>query len=70
VGDEVREKRHEFKHLGKSYFKFGVIIVSYPKRHLLYNDVIDAATLRLWLGQGEGFKVEFLDYSGQTDGKK
>ncbi len=40
--------------------------MSYPKCHLLYEDAIDAATLRLWLGQGEGFSVEFLDYPGQT----
>jgi hypothetical protein len=41
--------------------------VPYPKHHhLLYNDAIDAATLCLWLGQGEGFSVEFLDYTGQT----
>jgi hypothetical protein len=39
--------------------------VSYPKCHLLYDDAIDAVTLRLWLGQGEGFLVEFLDYPGQ-----
>jgi hypothetical protein len=56
---------NKFKHLSKSYFEFGVIIVSYPKRHLLYNDAINAATLLLWLGQGEGFKVEFLDFPGQ-----
>jgi hypothetical protein len=42
------------------------IIVSYPKWRLLYDDAIDATTLHLWLGQGEGFKVEFLDYPGQT----
>jgi hypothetical protein len=60
------EKQHEFKHLGKAYFEFGVIIVSYPKLHLLYKDAIDAATLLcLCLGQGDGFKVEFSDYPGQ-----
>jgi hypothetical protein len=37
-----------------------------PKWHLLYDDAIDAATLRLWVGQGEGFTVELLDYPGQT----
>jgi hypothetical protein len=60
------ETHHEVKRLGKSYFEFGVVIVSYPKRHLLYDDAIDAATLHLWLGQGEGFKVQFLNYLGQT----
>jgi hypothetical protein len=28
--------------------------------------VIDAATLCLWVSQGEGFTVEFLDYPGKT----
>jgi hypothetical protein len=37
-----------------------------PKWHLLYDDAIDAATLRLWVGQGEGLAVELLDYPGQT----
>jgi hypothetical protein len=49
-----------------SYYEFGAVVVSYPKRHLLYDDDIDAATLRLWLGQGEGFLIEVLDYRGQT----
>jgi hypothetical protein len=34
--------------------------------HLFYDDVIDVATSRFWLGQGEGFLVEFLDCPGQT----
>jgi hypothetical protein len=41
-------------------------MVLYPKRHLLYDDAIDAATLHLWVSQEEGFTVEFLDYPGQT----
>jgi hypothetical protein len=41
-------------------------MVLYPKLHLLYDDAIDAATLRLWVSQGEGFTVEFLNYPGQT----
>ncbi len=32
----------------------------------LCDDAIDAATLCLWLSQGEGFKVESPDYPGQT----
>jgi hypothetical protein len=55
-----------FKHHGYSHFEFCAIVVSYPKWHLLYNDAINTATLCLWLGQGEGFTVEFLDYPGQT----
>jgi hypothetical protein len=66
LANKIMEKQHKFKHLGKPYIEFCAVIVSYPKWHLLYDDAIDTATLRLWLGQGEGFKVEFLDYPGQT----
>jgi hypothetical protein len=66
LANETLQKRHEFQRLGKPFIEFRVVLVSYPKRHLLYDDAIDAATLRLWLSQGEGFKVEFLDYRGQT----
>jgi hypothetical protein len=66
LANETLQKIHEFKHLGKPYIELCGVIVSYPKWHLLYDDAIDAATLRLWLSQGEGFKVEFLDYPGQT----
>jgi hypothetical protein len=66
LANETMMKQHEFKHLGKPYIRFCAVIVSYPKWHLLYDDAIDATTLRLWLSQGEGFKVEFLDYPGQT----
>jgi hypothetical protein len=38
-----------FKCLGVSYYEFLDVVMSYPKRHLLYDDAIDAATLRLWL---------------------
>jgi hypothetical protein len=66
VADETLQKRHKFQHLGESHFEFRAIVVSYPKRNLLYDDAIDEATLCLWLGQGEGFSVEFSDYPGQT----
>jgi hypothetical protein len=66
LANKTMEKRHEFKPLGKPYIDFFACILSYPKRHLLYDDAIDAATLHLWLAQGEGFKVKFLDYPGQT----
>jgi hypothetical protein len=67
LANKIMEKPREFKlPLGKPYFEFCAVIISYPKWHLLYDDAIDAVTLCLWLGQGEGFKVEFLDYPGQT----
>jgi hypothetical protein len=66
LANERLEKQHEFKHLGASYFEFPAVVVSHPKWQLLYNNAIDEATLCIWLGQGEGFLVEFLDYPGQT----
>jgi hypothetical protein len=67
LANKTLEKWHAFKHLGALYNEFPAIVVSYPKRHLLYDKAIDEATLCLWLGQeGEGFLVEFLDYPGQT----
>jgi hypothetical protein len=66
LANELLQKRHEFQRLGKFLFEFRATVVSYPKRHLLYDNEIDRATLRLWLGQGEGLSVEFLDYPGQT----
>jgi hypothetical protein len=66
LANETLQNQHLFKRLGGSYYEFRVLVVSYPKRHLLYDDSIDEATLRLWVGQGEGFTVEFIDYPGQT----
>jgi hypothetical protein len=66
LANENLQGRHEFQRLGWSRFEFCAAVVSYPKQHLLSDDAIDEATLKLWLGQGEGFTVEFLDYPGQT----
>jgi hypothetical protein len=66
VANQTLLKLHEFQRLGVSHFEFRAFLVAYPKRHLLYDDAIDAATLRLWVGQGEGFSIEFADYPGQT----
>jgi hypothetical protein len=66
LANETLQRRHEFQRIGRSLYEFCATVVSYPKRHLLYNDAIDEATLKLWVGQGEGFTVEFLDYPGQT----
>jgi hypothetical protein len=70
VADELLLKRHEFQRLGSSYYEFRVVVRAYPKRHLLYDDAIDAASWGLWLAQGEGFSVELLDYPGQTTAVK
>jgi hypothetical protein len=66
LANETLQRRHEFQRIGRSLYEFRATVVSYPKRHLLYDDAIDEATLKLWVGQGEGFTVEFLDYPGQT----
>jgi hypothetical protein len=70
VAEELLLKRHEFQHLGSSYYEFRVVVRAYPKRHLLYDDAIDAASWGLWLAQGKGFSVELLDYPGQTTSVK
>jgi hypothetical protein len=61
LANSTLQQQHEFKRLGQSHFKFCTVIMLYPKWHLLYDNAIDAATLRLWVGQGEGFTVELLD---------
>jgi hypothetical protein len=66
VAEELLLKCHKFQRLGSSYYEFRVAVRAYPKRHLLYDDAIDAASWDLWLAQGEGFSVEPLDYPGQT----
>jgi hypothetical protein len=66
LANDTLQRRHKFKRLGSSCFEFPVVLVLYSKQYLLYNDAIDTATLRLWVSQGEGFTVEFLDYPGQT----
>jgi hypothetical protein len=42
--NETLQKRHKFEYLGASYFDFRCAVVSYPKCHLPYDDVIDTAT--------------------------
>jgi hypothetical protein len=66
LANSTLQQQHEIKRLGQSHFEFRAVVMLYPKRHLLFDDAIDAATLRLWVGQGEGFTVELLDYPGQT----
>jgi hypothetical protein len=66
LASNTLEQRHEVQRLGTSHYEFRAVIVSYPKRPLLYYDTIDPATLRLWMSQGEGFSIELLDYPGQT----
>jgi sRNA-binding regulator protein Hfq len=53
--DKLLPTWHEFQCLNASYYEFCVVIRANPKRHLLYDDAIDAATWGLWLAQGEGF---------------
>jgi hypothetical protein len=66
LANATLQGRHEIQRLGSSLYEFRATVVSYPKRHLLYDDAIDESTLRRWVGQGEGFTVEFIDYPGQT----
>jgi hypothetical protein len=67
------EKQHGFKHLGKPYFELILCHHCYLSQmattSLYCDDAIVMPLHRIfgWAGQGEGFKVEFLDsYPGQT----
>jgi hypothetical protein len=66
LANSTLQQQHEFKRLGQSHFESRTVVMLYPKWHLLYDDAIDATTLRLWVGQGKGFTVELLAYPGQT----
>jgi hypothetical protein len=55
--------RHSFLRHGQTYYEFPCRIVSYPKRHELFDCSVDESTLSRWVDQGEGFTVEFLNYS-------
>jgi hypothetical protein len=54
--------RHSFLRHGQTYYEFPCHLVSYPKRHELFDCTVDESTLCRWVDQGKGFTVELHQY--------
>jgi hypothetical protein len=54
--------RHSFLRHGQTYYNFACHLVSYPKRHKLFDGTVDESTLCQWVDQGKGFTVKLHQY--------